>query len=242
MSTATYTGFELRRTFRNRRFFIFTLGFPLILFLTVAGPNRTQSLSGIPFPLYYMAGMVAWGTMGAVLAGGARIALERQLGWSRQLRVTPLSPTSYFGAKVLSGYAMALLDMALLYAAGLSIGVHLPAADWFAMTALVLIGLIPFAVLGILVGHLLTPESFGPALGGGTALLALLSGAWGPILQHGILLQVVKALPSYWLVQAGKAALGGGGWPLEGWLVVAAWSFGLAALATRVYRRDTGRV
>jgi ABC-2 type transport system permease protein len=180
--------------------------------------------------------------MGAVLAGGARIALERQLGWSRQLRVTPLTSTTYFGAKVLSGYAMALLNMALLYGAGLSVGVRLPAASWLEMTALVVIGLIPFAILGILVGHLLTPESFGPALGGGTALLALLSGAWGPLVQGGALLHVVKALPSYWLVQAGKAALGGGGWPLEGWLVVAAWSVALASLAVRVYRRDTGRI
>jgi ABC-2 type transport system permease protein len=240
--TGTYTGFELRRTFRNRRFFIFTLGFPLILFLTVAGPNRNQSLDHIPFPLYYMAGMVAWGTMGAVLAGGARIALERQVGWSRQLRVTPLTSRTYFGAKVISGYAMALLNTALLYVAGLTIGIRLPAASWLEMTALVLIGLIPFSILGILVGHLLTPESFGPALGGGTALLALLSGAWGPLVQHGILLDVVKALPSYWLVQAGKASLGGGGWPIKGWLVVAAWSVALAALATRVYRRDTGRI
>ena len=110
------------------------------------------------------------------------------------------------------------------------------------MTGLILVGLIPFAVLGIVLGHLLTADSFGPAIGGVTALFALLGGAWGPIPQHGILLQVVKALPSYWLVQAGKSALGSGGWPLEGWLVVAAWSFGLAALATRVYRRDTGRV
>jgi ABC-2 type transport system permease protein len=242
MSTATYARFELRRTFRNRRFFIFTLGFPLVLFLTVAGPNRNQSLADIPFPLYYMAGMVAWGTMGAVLAGGARIALERQVGWQRQLRITPLTSTTYFGSKVLSGYAMALVSMALLYGAGSSIGVRLPAARWFEMTALVLIGLIPFAVLGILAGHLLTPESFGPALGGGTALLALLSGAWGPVVQGGALLHVVKVLPSYWLVQAGKAAVGGGGWPLEGWLVVAAWSVALTALAVRVYRHDTGRI
>ena len=41
MTATTYTRFELARTFRNRRFFIFTLAFPLILFLTVAGGTGT---------------------------------------------------------------------------------------------------------------------------------------------------------------------------------------------------------
>ena len=34
------------------------------------------------------------------------------------------------------------------------------------MTALILIGLLPFAALGILLGHLLTVDSVGPAMGG----------------------------------------------------------------------------
>ena len=43
MSTAaTYTRYELLRTFRNRRFFIFSLVFPLILYFLIAGPNRDQ--------------------------------------------------------------------------------------------------------------------------------------------------------------------------------------------------------
>jgi ABC-2 type transport system permease protein len=52
----------------------------------------------------------------------------------------------------------------------------------------------------------------------------------------------MKALPSYWLVQAGKSTLGGGGWPAEGWIVIAAWTVVLVPLAVLVYRRDTNRV
>ena len=33
-----------------------------------------------------------------------------------------------------------------------------------------------------------------------------------------------KVLPSYWLVQAGKTAIGGHGWPAEGWIVVGVWA------------------
>jgi hypothetical protein len=53
--------------------------------------------------------------------------------------------------------------------------------------------------------------------------------------------QVIKAMPSYWLVQAAKAAIGHGGWPAEGWIVIAVWTLLLAALAVFVYQRDTHR-
>ena len=71
-------------------------GVPLLLFLLIGGTNRNAHLDGISFPLYYMTGMAAWGTMMAVISSGARIAAERQVGWTRQLRITPLprAPTS----------------------------------------------------------------------------------------------------------------------------------------------------
>ncbi len=37
---STYVRFELLRTFRNGRFFIFSLAFPLVLYSVIAGPNR----------------------------------------------------------------------------------------------------------------------------------------------------------------------------------------------------------
>ena len=96
--------------------------------------------------------------------------------------------------------------------------------------------------MGIMFGHLLKLDSLGPAIGGVTALFALLGGAYGPLITNGFLFKIVKILPSYWLVQAGKSALDGGGWPLEAWIVIAAWSMVLLVLAVRVYQRDTMRV
>jgi ABC-2 type transport system permease protein len=110
------------------------------------------------------------------------------------------------------------------------------------MIWLILIGLIPFAALGVLLGHVLTVESVGPALGGITALFALLGGAWGPILQSGVMLNIVELLPSYWLVQAGHVAYTGQSWPLKAWIVIAGWTIALTVLAARAYRRDTQRV
>ncbi len=245
MSSAVYVRTEVRRTLRNRRFLVFSLGFPLVLFLIVAGANkdvRDFAGTGISFVLYYMVGMVSWGSMAAVIAAGARIAAERQVGWTRQLRLTPLSTRAYFATKVLGGYLLAAASIAVLYLAGVAYGVRLPAGSWVRMTVLILIALIPFAVLGILFGHLLSTESMGPAVGGVTALFALLGGAWGPIAGSSDLLnQLAQLLPSYWLTQAAHSAFTGQAWPPKAWVVLIVWTAVLSWLARGAYLRDTCR-
>jgi ABC-2 type transport system permease protein len=239
-----YARYELLRTFRNRRLFIFSLGFPLVLYFAIAGPNRHEQNiggTGIGAPLYFMVGLIAFGTMNAVLGSGARIAAERAAGWNQQLRLTPLSTRTYFRVKVLTAYCLAAVTILLLYLAGVSLGVQLQAADWLSMTGLILVGLAPFAALGIFLGHLLTTDSVGPAIGGTTALFALLGGVWFPV-TSGVMHTVAEALPSYWLVQAAHVGLGGQGWGTTGWLVVVAWTVGAAAAARRAYARDTQRV
>jgi len=240
----TYMRYEALRTLRNRRFMILALGFPLVIYFMIATPNRhEQSIggTGISAPLYLMVGLVTFGTMNAMLGSGARIAAERTAGWNRQLRITPLAPRTYFRTKVLTGYMLAGMTMLLLYIAGSTLGVRLSASEWFQMTVLLLVGLIPFAALGILFGHLLTPDSIGPAIGGLTAALSILGGVWFPVTGHGVLHDIALALPSYWLVQAAHVGIGGNGWGATGWAVLAAWTIAAAYLARRAYERDTKR-
>jgi ABC-2 type transport system permease protein len=243
VKTSTFIRYELMRNFRNRRFFVFTIGFPLALFLLIAVPNRHEDNlggSGISAPLYFMVGLAALGTMNAVVGGGARIAFERVTGWTRQLRLTPLRPRAYFGTKVAAAYLSALLTIAVLYAAGIGLGVSLSTGAWLQMTALLLVGLLPFAALGIMLGHLLGVEAVGPTIGGLSGVLGFLGGVWFP-LGDGVMRDIAQALPSFWLVQASHVSLGGPGWSTTGWLVVAGWTVLLSLLAVYAYRRDTAR-
>jgi ABC-2 type transport system permease protein len=136
---------------------------------------------------------------------------------------------------------MATITIIVLYASGISLGVHLSAGEWARMTGLILVGLVPFIALGVLMGHLLTTDSIGPAMGGTTALLSLLGGVWFPI-TSGTLHDIAEALPSYWLVQASHVSIGGGGWGTLGWLVMAAWTVILGFGASFAYKRDTKKV
>jgi ABC-2 type transport system permease protein len=242
--TSTYLKYELVRTVRNRRFMIFSLAFPLVLYFLIAGTNRNKhdlGGSGLSAPLYFMVGLAAFGTMNAMLSAGARISGERAVGWNRQLRITPLTTRTYFRAKVLSGYLMAAITLAALYLAGTTLGVRLTAHEWLQMTGLIAVGLIPFAGLGIVIGHFVTPDSVGPVMGGATALFAFLGGTWFPI-TGGAFQKIGEALPSYWLVQAGHVGLGGKAWSTTGWVVVVVWAVAGIFAARWAYRRDTKKV
>jgi ABC-2 type transport system permease protein len=244
MSAIAYTRYELLRTFRDRRLFLFAFGFPLILYFVIVLPNRHVrdfSSTGVGAPLYYMVSLASFGTMMSMMSAGFRIAGERQVGWTRQLRITPLSVRAYIRAKIVTAYAMAAISLALLYASGIALGVSLPASSWLSMTILIVIALLPFGALGIALGHMLTVDSVGPATGGIVSLLAVVSGTWFPI-THGFLHDVGQVLPSYWLVQAGRVSLDGHPWSGLAWAVVIGWTVILAVIAAVAYRRDTGRV
>ena len=238
----THFRYEILRTMRNRLFYGITLGLPLVLFYGVASGQRHGTFDGTAFPLYFMTAMAVYGAMYAVVAPGARIARDRSRGWLRQLQITPLRARTDFAAKVAAAYLLALPTLVLLFLAGASLGVRLGASHWLELAGLLLIGLIPFVVMGFILGYLIPVDALAAALGGLVVLFALLGGVFGfQLATSGPLFVVLKCLPSYWLVQAGKTALGGGGWPVQAWIVIAVWTAVLMPVAALAYRRSASR-
>jgi len=238
----THFRYEILRTMRNRLFYAITLGLPLVLFYGVASGQRHATFDGTAFPLYFMTAMAVYGAMYAVVAPGARIARDRSRGWLRQLQITPLRARTDFAAKVAAAYLLALPTLVLLFLAGASLGVRLGASHWLELAGLLLIGLIPFVVMGFILGYLIPVDALAAALGGLVVLFALLGGVFGfQLATSGPLFDVLKCLPSYWLVQAGKTALGGGGWPVQAWIVIAVWTAVLMPVAALAYRRSASR-
>ena len=240
----SYFKSELVRAYRNRRFFVFSVGFPLLLFWVIAAPQAKDDIAkGVPIHTgtYYMITMAAYGAMIAALGAGARIAAERESGWTRQLRISPLPIRAYFRTKVVVAYLTAVTTITLLYVSGFLVGVRVDAGRWVEMTALILVGLIPFAALGVWLGHLMRTDSMGPVMGGGAGVLALVGGFWFPI-TSGPIHDIGQYIPSWWLVQAAHVAIGGAAWGALGWSVVAVWSVLMTGGAVRAYRRDTARV
>jgi ABC-2 type transport system permease protein len=239
MSSLTHFRYEILRTVRNRIFLGVTLALPLGLFYGVATGQRHGTFNGTSFPLYFMTAMAVYGAMFAVVSPGARIARDRSRGWTRQIAITPLRARTDVTARVVTAYLLALPTLVLLYLAGASLGVRLSATQWLELTGLLLAGIAPFVVMGLILGYLVPVDALTPALGGLVVLFALFGGVYGfQLASSGPLFDVMKGLPSYWLVQAGKTALGGADWPAQAWLVLAAWVAVLVPAAVVAFRRS----
>jgi ABC-2 type transport system permease protein len=130
MTSSTYLRYEVLRNFRNWRFLFLSLAFPLVLYFSVASANRHATFSGIAFTIYFMAAMATLGTMASVVSSAVVIAADRSAGWTRQMRITPLTVGAYFGSRLLNGYLRAVLTIVLVCLAGTALGVRLSATEW----------------------------------------------------------------------------------------------------------------
>src|SRR5690348_3851823 len=83
---------EVRRVLRNRRTLMFIGVFPSLFFFMFALSGRTGRAAAGDFAGYLMISMAVYGAMVGTTTGGAAVAVERGLGWTRQLRLTPLHP------------------------------------------------------------------------------------------------------------------------------------------------------
>ncbi len=239
---STHFRYDVLRTFRNPRFLAVTVGLPLLIFYVVGSANRHTRSDGVAFPLYFMTAMAVYGAMFAVISPGAHIAVDRARGWTRQMRIAPLPAWVDVASKVVTAYLVALPALGVLYLAGVTLGVRLDGPQWFQLTGLLLVGLAPFVVIGIALGNLATVDTLTPAIAGVVVLFALFGGVFGQLFNGGVMLSVVKLLPSYWLVQAAKSVLHQTAWPVEGWIVAAVWTVVLVPLTVLVARRNTGRI
>ncbi|MGH9127899.1 MAG: hypothetical protein ACRDY2_02785 [Acidimicrobiales bacterium] len=134
---------EVRRLLRNRRTLIFTMIAPVIFFL-IFGLNSSYATQRSGLGNVSATVLISMALYGAVLAttsGGAMVSIERALGWSRQLRVTPLLPSAYIAVKVLSSLVLGLGSVGVVYVVGsLTQKPSMPAYVWVVTALCVWIG------------------------------------------------------------------------------------------------------
>lgn len=242
--TATYLRLELLRTYRNVRYLIFTLGIPVVLFLVIGNAYGDTRVFGVSAQTWYMLNMAAFGALSAVLGVGARISGERDEGWTRQLRLTPLPPQGYVVGKVVTGMLLALPAIVLVCLAGWSTGdVHLAAGQWAEVIGLGWVALLPMSAVGVGLGYLARGDTAQAANGGVIMLMSMFGGVWFPVdgSSPQWLQTVAHLMPTYWITQIGRAPLTDD-WPsAAGWLVLAVWTLAGIRVAARRFRLDDVR-
>ena len=236
---------EVRRLLRNRRTLIFTMVLPVFFFL-IFGLNNAyanQSAGRGNISAFIMISMALYGAVLATTSGGAMVSIERALGWSRQLRVTPLSPAAYIALKAAAAMVLGAASVAAVYLVGLITNkASMPTSLWLFTALAVWVGSLIFAVFGLFMGYLVPTENVMQIMGFVLVLFAFGGGLFVPLGQFPHLVQVLaKYTPLYGLNQLVHAPLFGTAdvaWAVNAgtWLIL------FAAGAAWRFRLDTKRV
>lgn len=239
----TYLRTEIVRLVRNRRVLIFSVLLPAILLLIFGGLNKGSSLNGANVAAYVMVSMGVFGSMSAAIGSGGSIALERGIGWNRQLRLTPLTPRSYVLTKVVLALIVALPPLLITYVVGaLALGVRLSASTWVLIAVGSWLGSLPFAALGLIVGYIAKPDSVQQVSSLVLLLLAAFGGIWVPVEQMPSLMhRIAEWTPSYWVGQVARGPLFHSSLDGHAVAILLAWTAGLGLVALRRFRADTAR-
>ena len=231
---------EVRRVLRNRRTVMFILVFPSVFFFMFGLSPKAQG--GPAAIAYVMISMAVYGAMVGTTAGGAAVAVERSLGWSRQLRLTPLRPGAYVAMKVLTAMTLGLIAIVAEFAVGALSGVHLAPHVWLLSGLAGWLGSFVFAAFGLFMGFLLPSENVMQFVGPLLAVLAMFGGLFIPLSALSPTMRTVAHFSPVWGVGVIARAPLVGGFSSGAIMSVVAWTlvFGVGAMA--LFRRDTARV
>jgi ABC-2 type transport system permease protein len=156
---------------RETRFeFLRLLRFPMFVTLTLFVPTMLYTLFGIiatggkldgPAAAFVLVGWSTYAIMGASLFGfGVALAVERGLGWLELKRASPMPPSAYFVAKLVTCLLFSLVIVLLLLTIGLLFGgVRLAPGDAVRLVSTLVAGATPFCALGLVVGYFASPNS-----------------------------------------------------------------------------------
>jgi ABC-2 type transport system permease protein len=225
---------EINRLRRNRRYLLFTVGMPVVLYLIFSKAGKT--IYGIDFAAYYMVAMATFGAFAGALNGNAiRISEERKAGWIRQLRLTPLPASAYVVAKILTSMATTIPSIVIVLLLGrFEGGVHLPLWQWLVIAVVIWLGSTIFAALAVAIGYRYMPDQAQPITMLLYLVFSVLGGIWFPF--TGIMGNISKGTPTFESITIATDVIAGKSVPaylalgLVVWLVIFS---GLATLSVR---------
>ncbi|MFF1632759.1 ABC transporter permease [Leifsonia sp. NPDC058248] len=242
-----YLGLESFRQLKNARAMIFTLAVPLVMLVAFGGAfganGQVDIVTKLPWIVVTTVQVAGYGGMMASLSQAFNIVTERSIGWNRQLRITPLTGTAYLLSKVITAMLMALVSIVVIFSvSGILYHSDLPLMNWLTAGLGLWCGVIPFALLGILIGQFAKPEFAQPLFMAVFMGMAVLGGLWVPLqIFPAWVANVAQVVPSYWLNRIGQMGAHQSGDVFAPALVLLGWTVVLGAFIVWRYRRDAAR-
>ncbi len=239
---AAQTKIEFLRLFRIPAFSITSLMLPVMFYTFFGLTGAHQQFMNTTYGMYMLASFGAYAVLTIVLFSfGASVAAERGGGATRLMRASPLRPLAYFFGKIVAAMAFGAIALTILVLfAAIAGGAHMPVTGFANLLVRLLLGSIPFTILGFAVGYLASLNSAIALLNLINLPLAFASGLFVPLkFLPGFVQSVAPYLPNY---HFGQLAWGAVGAAQESALTASLWLLGYGAIflfvAVRAYGRD----
>ena len=244
----TYVRIDVRRVLRNRRAMIFTLAMPTLLYIVFGATQKygPDMIGHANTAAYVMVHMAVYGAILATTTNAASVALEQRAGWTRTLRLTPLSPLGYVASKAMVAMSVAALPLLLLSIVGVFTGARAPVIIWVGSVLLGWLGSSVFAAFGMAIGSALKSEAAMQVSGGILTLLAFGGNVFVPL--KGAMLTFSMFTPMFGINSLANYPMTGGetvyGEHIPLWVSIAnigVWGAVFTAAAVFFYKRSSNR-
>ncbi|HLF00154.1 MAG TPA: ABC transporter permease [Gaiellaceae bacterium] len=194
---------EQRMFWRSREAAVFIFVFPLLLYALLSSVYSDE-IDGVPSADVLLAGLFGYGAANTAFAGLAIILVgRREAGILKRLRATPLPPSAYVTAVLLSTLLVfALQAAALLVLGALAFGASAP-ASWPGFVGAVVLGTACFAAMGVGAAALIrSAEGVSAVVNVVVLPMAFLSGSFGPTRDFPSVLEAIAdVLPLTYLLE-----------------------------------------
>lgn len=237
--------YDLLASFRNPRARFFTLIFPIVLLVILAGVfgHGTTVVDGVRVQLsqFYVPSILALSIITAAYATlVVSVATARESGVLKRRRATPASPAILIGGQALATLVTtATMTVVLLVIGRLAYNVSMAPAALLAIACTVVVGTLSFACVGYAVAGLIgSVDAAQPIVQATVMPLYFISGIWIPTASLSHTLQSIASIfPVEHLASAlhqssVHSSLGAALAP-EDLLVLAIWGLAAAAFAAR---------
>jgi len=230
--------FDTLELARFPAFAVPTLLFPALTFVFFVVPNVDTENANLLMASYMAFGFLAV----AFFEFGVGIAADRMSPWDRYLRTLPVTVRGRFAGRILTALLFATAPALIVLSLGLALTpVSLTATQWGALALALYAGSIPFGLLGIAIGYLISPTGALPVANLLFFALAYLGGLFtGPGGLPDAVTRFSIVLPTRQWSSVLDAAVANGSVEAGLWLGLAGWTIASGLFAAWAYRRDEG--
>ena len=193
-----FVGWEFWRNFRmlDSTFFVLVLPAAMYLMFGVAMDQGEMPAGLGNVSAYVMTSMAVYGAVIATTAMSGSAAVERSMGWGRQLNMTGLTDAHYILGKMLMALLMAVSPVLIVYLVGAFTGAQFDSFfHWISSAALCVAVAIPFSLYGLAFALLFRSETAVSAASGFLVIFGFFGNLFIPL--GGVMLDIARFTPLY---------------------------------------------